>query len=70
MAMPIIHLKFSEPSHQRLEALRVKIAADGYGEVIKNALRLYEALIERDEAGRKLFEQTDGNYVEWSPFQP
>lgn len=40
-----------------------------YGALFSNALRLYEAMIARDDADQKLFEQVDGSYVEWSPFQ-
>lgn len=66
--MPIIQLDVPDQSLQRLDALRAKTESD-YGAVISNALRLYEAMIERDETGQKLFEQVDGSYVEWMPFQ-
>jgi hypothetical protein len=54
-----------------LDRLKVKTEADDYGEVLGNALKLYEAMIERHEAGKRLYERTDaGEYVEMTIFKP
>jgi hypothetical protein len=39
----------------RLNVLKVKAESTSYAEVVKNALRLYEALIEETESGKRLF---------------
>jgi hypothetical protein len=39
---------------ERLRALRDKTEASSYAEVIKNALRLYEALIKEAEGGNEV----------------
>ena len=38
---------------ERLKAIKVKTEASSYAEVVKNALRLYEALIEETENGKE-----------------
>ena len=40
-------------SMERLNALKLKTEAASYAEVVKNALRLYEALIEEAEDGKQ-----------------
>jgi hypothetical protein len=56
-----VHLTFSAPSMERLDALKVKTKAADYAEVMKNALRLYEALIEETEQGKQfLTRNADG----------
>ena len=40
-------------SIERLNTLKRKTEAASYAEVVKNALRLYEALIEETEAGKQ-----------------
>jgi hypothetical protein len=40
-------------SMERLNTLKRKTEATSYAEVVKNALRLYEALIEDTEAGKQ-----------------
>jgi len=40
-------------SMERLNALKLKTEASSYAEVVKNALRLYEALIEETESGKQ-----------------
>jgi hypothetical protein len=42
-------------SMDRLNALKIKTEAASYAEVVKNALRLYEALIEETENGKQFF---------------
>ena len=48
-----VQLDFPPRAMERLNALKVKTEASSYAEVVKNALRLYEALIEEDEAGKQ-----------------
>jgi hypothetical protein len=46
----------------RLERLKEKIEATSYAEVVKNALRLYEAFIQETEKGSQfLVRDKDGN---------
>lgn len=48
-------------SVERLNTLKRKTEAASYAEVVKNALRLYEALIEETEAGKQfLVRDRDG----------
>lgn len=48
-------------SMERLNALKTKTEAASYAEVVKNALRLYEALIEETESGKQfLVRDKDG----------
>ncbi len=44
-------------SMDRLNVLKLKTEAASYAEVVKNALRLYEALIEETESGKQFFVQ-------------
>jgi len=47
---------------ERLNALKRKTEAASYAEVVKNALRLYEALIEDTDAGKQfLVRDADGS---------
>jgi len=55
-------------SIERLKALQSKTEASSYAEVIKNALRLYEAIIEEVDAGNKLFVERDGKSAEYKIF--
>jgi hypothetical protein len=54
-------------SMERLNLLKVKTEAASYAEVVKNALRLYEALIEETESGRQFFVRDDSGSL--SPFR-
>jgi hypothetical protein len=49
-----VQLELPESSMQRLRALREKTEATSYAEVIKNSLRLYEALIKEAEGGNEV----------------
>jgi hypothetical protein len=40
-------------SMERLNTLKLKTEASSYAEAVKNALRLYEALIEETESGKQ-----------------
>ena len=48
-----VQLDFAPRSMERLNALKLKTEASSYAEVVKNALRLYEALIEETENGKQ-----------------
>jgi hypothetical protein len=54
-------------SVERLNALKVKTEASSYAEVVKNALRLYEALIEETEQGKKFLVRDENGVV--SPYR-
>lgn len=63
-------LSFSPESEQRLLVLMAKTETDSRAEVVANALRLYEALIERVQANLPLYERTQtGDYVEFQVFR-
>ena len=56
-----VQLDFAPRSMERLNALKAKTEAASYAEVVKNALRLYEALIEEVESGKQfLVRDKDG----------
>lgn len=64
-----VQLELARQSYARLSALKDKTEATSYAEVLKNALRLYESLIEQHEAGRRLFTRgPDGVMVEYKVF--
>jgi len=50
-----VQLELPESSMERLKALREKTEAASYAEVIKNSLRLYEALIKEAEDGSQVY---------------
>ena len=50
-------------SMDRLNALKLKTEASSYAEVVKNALRLYEALIEEAEGGKEFLVKDQGGTV-------
>jgi hypothetical protein len=54
-------------SMERLNALKLKTEASSYAEVVKNALRLYEALIEETESGKQFLVRDDNGVV--SPYR-
>jgi hypothetical protein len=54
-------------SMERLNALKVKTEASSYAEVVKNALRLYEALIEEAESGKQFLVRDENGTV--SPYR-
>ncbi|WP_429364446.1 hypothetical protein [Paraburkholderia sp. GAS32] len=46
--------------------MKEKTEASSYAEVLKNALRLYEAIIDQYDAGRRLYlKDKDGTLVEY-----
>jgi hypothetical protein len=62
-----VQLDFAPRSMERLNALKVKTEASSYAEVVKNALRLYEALIEESESGKQFLVRDKDGVV--SPFR-
>jgi hypothetical protein len=67
--VPKNRVQFDLPprSMERLNTLRLKTEASSYAEVIKNALRLYEALVEEAEAGKQFLVRDKDGAV--SPFR-
>jgi hypothetical protein len=62
-----VQLDFAPRSMERLNALKAKTEAASYAEVVKNALRLYEALIEETEGGKQFLVRDENGVV--SPFR-
>lgn len=62
-----VQLDFAPRSMERLNALKAKTEASSYAEVVKNALRLYEALIEETENGKQFLIRDKNGVV--SPFR-
>jgi hypothetical protein len=51
---------------ERLQALKEKTEAASYAEVIKNSLRLYEALIKEAEGGNQVcIKSADGREISY-----
>lgn len=64
-----VQLDLPEKSLARLQELKSKTEATSYTEVIKNALRLYEAVIAEAEAGNKfLVQEPTGTIKEYVVF--
>lgn len=53
-----VQLDLPEKSLGRLQELKLKTEATSYAEVMKNALRLYEAIIEETDAGSSFLVRT------------
>jgi hypothetical protein len=62
-----VQLDFPPRAMERLNTLKAKTEASSYAEVVKNALRLYEALIEEDESGKQFLTRDKNGVV--SPFR-
>ena len=62
-----VQLDFAPRAMERLNALKAKTEASSYAEVVKNALRLYEALIEETESGNQFLVRDKDGVV--SPFR-
>ncbi|MDE2005570.1 MAG: hypothetical protein KGI51_03295 [Rhodospirillales bacterium] len=59
-----VQLDLAPRAMERLNALKLKTEAASYAEVVKNALRLYEALIEETESGKQfLVRDREGGIV-------
>ncbi|WGS87349.1 ribbon-helix-helix protein, CopG family [Methylomonas sp. UP202] len=64
-----VQLELPEKSMERLLVLKEKTEATSYAEVVKNALRLYENMIEQYESGKQIFLKDDkGNIMEYQIF--
>jgi len=64
-----VQLDFAHGAMERLNKLKVKTEAASYAEVVKNALRLYEALIEETESGKQfLVRDQDGEVASFRLF--
>ena len=64
-----LNVVLSPRSMDRLEALKIKTDASTYTEVFKNALRLYDALIEEIENGTDLYiKDKEGNFIAYKIF--
>ncbi|WP_428486326.1 hypothetical protein [Rhodopila sp.] len=61
LKVPKNRVQFDLPprSMERLNILKLKTEAASYAEVVKNALRLYEALIEETEAGKQFYVRSE-----------
>ena len=62
-----VQLDFAPRSMDRLNTLKTKTEASSYAEVVKNALRIYEALIEETESGKQFLIRDETGVV--SPFR-
>ena len=62
-----VQLDFAPRSMERLNVLKAKTEAASYAEVVKNALRLYEALIEETEDGKQFLVRDKNGVV--APFR-
>jgi hypothetical protein len=62
-----VQLDFAPRSLERLNTLKAKTEASSYAEVVKNALRIYEALIEEAESGKQFLIRDPSGVV--SPFR-
>ena len=62
-----VQLDFAPRSMERLSTLKRKTEAASYAEVVKNALRLYEALIEETENGKQFLVRDKAGSV--APFR-
>ena len=64
-----VQLELPPSSMARLKALREKTEAASYAEVLRNALRLYEAMIEEAEKGNDvIIRRKNGEPVEIKVF--
>jgi hypothetical protein len=62
-----VQLDFPPRAMARLNALKTKTEASSYAEVVKNALQLYEALIEEDESGKQFLTRDKNGVI--APFR-
>ena len=69
MSIKRVQLDLQEKALSRLQDLKVKTEAASYAEVIKNALRLYEAVIDEAERGNSfMVKSKDGKLKEYVVF--
>ena len=58
--MPRVQMDLTEKSLERLKDLKSKAEASSYGEVMKDALRVYEYILNKDLEGSKFFIEETG----------
>jgi Arc/MetJ-type ribon-helix-helix transcriptional regulator len=64
-----VQLEMPPQAMERLQKLKDKAEAASYAEVIRNALRLYEALVAEHEKGSEFsLKRTDGEVVQYKIF--
>ncbi len=64
-----VQLEMPPQAMERLQKLKERIEAASYAEVIRNALRLFEALVDEHEKGSDFFlKRADGEIVRYKIF--
>lgn len=64
-----VQLELPPPAMERLQSLKERTEAASYAEVIRNALRLYEAVIgEAERGGEFAVRNADGSVVPYRVF--
>ena len=64
-----VQLEMPPQAMERLQKLKDRAEAASYAEVIRNALRLYEALVEEHEKGSEFsLKRADGETVQYKIF--
>lgn len=64
-----VQMDLGEKSMQRLKTLMERTEATSYAELMRNALRLYEAMIDRTDAGETIMvRKPSGEIVELAIF--
>ncbi len=64
-----VQLELPPQAMERLQRLKDRTEAASYAEVIRNALRLFEALVEEHEKGSDFFlKRPDGEVVQYKIF--
>jgi len=58
-----VQMNLPPASMERLDALVAATESSSYAEVMRNALKLYEAAVAEAEEGRNFFVLRDGDYV-------
>ena len=62
-----VQFDFAPRAMERLNALKLRTEASSYAEVVKNALQLYEALIDETESGKQFLTRDKDGVV--APFR-
>ena len=64
-----VQLEMPPQAMERLQKMKDRTEAASYAEVIRNALRLFEALVEEHEKGSEFsLKRTDGEVVQYKIF--
>ena len=64
-----VQLEMPPQAMERLQKLKDRIEAASYAEVIRNALRLFEALVDEHEKGAEFsLKRADGEIVQYKIF--